>query len=380
MTERTEIAVLTSVHPRGDTRIRIREAGSLAKALDRTVTLFVQDGKGDSVEASGKIRIIDTGRPPARRAARMMLGVWRMWRAVRTAQPRVVHFHDPELIPLGVILKCFGCRVIYDVHEDLPRQVLTKYWLPAITRRPVSWATSACEWLAARVFDAIVPAEPIIAGRFPSHKSVLVQNFPILDELVATDGIPYKERPPHFTYVGGITVIRGIYEMIRATSLTSGKDGQEARLSLAGAFQPAGLLEKARAASGWDQVDFHGWADRKQVAGILGSVQAGLAVLHPTPRYQDNYPTKIFEYMAVSLPVIVSDLPLLRVIVNSTGCGLLVDPLDPQAIADAMQWILDHPAEAEAMGRRGREAVEKHYNWETEAEKLVSLYKKLLRA
>ena len=137
----------------------------------------------------------------------MMLGVWRMWRAVRRVRPQVVHFHDPELIPLGVILKCFGYRVVYDVHEDLPRQVLTKYWLPAVARWPVSWAMSACEWLAARIFDAIVPAEPVIARRFPPYKSVLVQNFPILDELVKTDSIPYKERPPHFTYVGGITVI-----------------------------------------------------------------------------------------------------------------------------------------------------------------------------
>ena len=378
--ERTEIAHLTSVHPRGDTRIRIREAGSLARTLGRAVTLLVQDGKGDSVEAGGKIRIIDTGPAPRGRPARMILGVWRMWRAVRRVQPQVVHFHDPELIPLGIVLKCFGYRVVYDVHEDLPRQVLTKYWLPAVARWPVSWAMSACEWVAARVFDAIVPAEPVIARRFPPYKSVLVQNFPILDELVKADSIPYKERPPHFTYVGGITVIRGIHEMIRATSLTSGKDGQETRLSLAGAFQPSGLLEEARAAPGWRQVDFHGWADREQVARIMGSVRAGLAVLHPTPRYHDNYPTKIFEYMAVSLPVIVSDLPLLRVIVDSTGCGLLVDPLDLRAIADAMQWILDNPEEAEAMGRRGRAAVEKHYNWETEAEKLVALYKKLLSA
>ena len=350
----------------------------MAKVLDRTVTLFVQDGKGDSVEAGGKIRIIDTGRPPATRAARMTLGVWRMWRAVRTARPRVVHFHDPELIPLGVILKCFGYSVIYDVHEDLPRQVLTKYWLPAVARRPVSWAVSACEWLAARIFDAIVPAEPIIARRFPPRKTTLVQNFPIPDELVLPDSIPCRERPPHFAYIGGISVIRGVCEIIQATGLTRGNDGQDARLSLAGAFQPPGLLDEVRSAPGWGQVDFHGWADRSQVAGILGNIQAGLAVLHPTPKYLDAWPTKMFEYMSVGLPVIVSDFPLWRGIVEDAGCGLLVDPLDPQAIADAMQWILDHPAEAEAMGRRGREAVEKHYNWETEAEKLVALYNKLL--
>ena len=378
MTERTEIAVLTSVHPRGDTRIRVREADALATSLGRTVSLFVQDGKGDCIEAGGKIRTIDTGQAPSGRLARMMLGVWRMWRAVRTARPRVIHFHDPELIPLGVILRCCGYRVVYDVHEDLPRQVLTKYWLPAIARWPISWTMSACEWLAARVFDAIVPAEPKIAGRFPPQKTTLVQNFPILDELVTTESIPYQERPPHFAYIGGITRIRGINEMITAISYTKRTEGQDTQLCLAGAFQPAALKEEVQASPGWRQVDFSGWADRKQVAGILGSVRAGLVVLRPTPKYLDAWPTKMFEYMSVSLPVIVSDFPLWRGIVENAGCGLLVDPLDPQAIADAMQWILDHPAEAEAMGRRGREAVEKHYNWETEAEKLVALYKKLL--
>lgn len=308
----------------------------------------------------------------------MTLGVLRLWRAVRRSRPLVVHFHDPELIPLGLVLKCFGYRVVYDVHEDLPRQVLTKYWLPAVARWPVSRAMSACEWLAARIFDAIVPAEPKIAGRFPSHKTTLVQNFPIADELVVADGIPYRERLPHFACIGGISVIRGIHEMIQATASARRADGQEARLCLAGVSQPAGLLAEARSAPGWGQVDFHGWADRRQVAAILGSVRAGLAVLHPTPKYLDAWPTKMFEYMSVGLPVIVSDFPLWRGIVEDAGCGLLVNPMDPQAIADAMQWILDHPEEAEAMGRRGRAAVEKHYNWETEAEKLVALYNKLL--
>ena len=376
--DQVKIAHLTSVHPRADTRIRVREVGSLAQAGPDPVVLFVQDGNGDSVEAGGKVRIIDTGPAPYGRLARMTLGVWRMWRTVHRLRPQVVHFHDPELMILGLVLKCLGCRIIYDVHEDLPRQVLTKYWIPAPARRPVAWMVAAMEWLAARVFDAIVPAEPKIAGRFPPHKTVLVQNFPILDELVRTGSPPYRDRPPHFAYIGGISAIRGIHEMINAINTSGGSEGQDIRLHLAGAVQPAGLLAEVQTLAGWQRVDFHGWADRAQVADILGSVRAGLAILHPTPKYLDAYPTKMFEYMSVGLPVIVSDFPLWRRIVDDAGCGLLVDPLDPQAIADAMKWILDHPAEAEAMGRRGREAIEQEYNWDTEAEKLVTLYNKLL--
>ena len=300
-----------------------------------------------------------------------------MWRAVHGLRPWVVHFHDPELIALGLVLKCSGYRVIYDAHEDVPRQVLTKYWLPAIARWPVSWAVSSVEWLAARALDAIVAAEPKIAGRFPSRKTTLVQNFPILDELVRARGRPYNRRPPHFAYIGGITRIRGVCEVTEALSRTGRKD---IRLCLAGVFQPDRLREEAEALPGWHQVDFYGWAHRSQVADILCEARAGLVVLHPTPKYVDAYPTKMFEYMSVGLPVIVSDFPLWRDIVERAGCGLLIDPLDPQAIADAMRWVLDHPAEAETMGRRGRQAVEERYNWNSEAGKLAALYRKVLLA
>ena len=373
--ETIKIAHVTSVHPRSDTRIRVREADSLAHAGLGPVALFVQDGNGDAREAGGKVRIVDTGPAPGGRLARMTLGVWRMGRAVHGLRPRVVHFHDPELMILGLVLKCLGYRVVYDVHEDLPRQVLTKYWIPAIARRPVAWAAAVTEWLAARVFDAIVAAEPKIAGRFPVHKTVLVRNYPIADELVKPETIPYDKRPPHFAYIGGISTLRGILEITSALSLTEKKD---TRLRLAGVFQPAGLKAEVETLPGWQQVEYSGWADRAQVADILGSVRAGLAILHPTPKYLDAWPTKMFEYMSVGLPVIVSDFPLWRRIVDDAGCGLLVDPLDQQAIAGAMQWVLDHPAEAAAMGRRGRTAVEKDYNWETEVEKLVALYDKLL--
>ena len=82
--------------------------------------------------------------------------------------------------------------------------------------------------------------------------------------------------------------------------------------------------------------------------------------------------------MAASLPVIASDFPLWRQIVDGAGCGLLVDPLDPKAIAGAIQWLLDNPHEAEAMGRRGRQAVATEYNWDRETRKLVALYNRML--
>jgi glycosyltransferase involved in cell wall biosynthesis len=78
--------------------------------------------------------------------------------------------------------------------------------------------------------------------------------------------------------------------------------------------------------------------------------------------------------MSAKLPVIASDFEAWRPFVEDHRCGLLVDPLDPGAIAGAMQWMLDHPEEARAMGVRGRAAVEEHYNWGQESKHLLDMY------
>ena len=366
----------TTVHPRSDTRIGVKETASLAEGMGGGVTLYVQDGKGPERDEISGFEVVDTGPPPQGRVRRMVLGAWRIYRAVRAARPRVAHFHDPELIPVGLALKLSGIKVVYDVHEDLPRQIFGKHWISPWLRRPVAWGAEAFEWLAGHAFDGVVAATPTIARRFPDHKTVTVQNFPILAELVAPDPVQYADRPPHFAYVGGITGIRGSREMVVAVG---GVAEPECRLQLAGGFSPTNHGDELEALPGWERVVFHGWASRPEVAAILGNVRAGLVVLHPTENYLDAYPVKMFEYMAAGLPVVASDFPLWREIVDGAGCGLLVDPLDPRAIANAMQWLLDHPNEAEAMGRRGREAVERQYNWTPEAEKLLALYERLLR-
>jgi glycosyltransferase involved in cell wall biosynthesis len=202
---------------------------------------------------------------------------------------------------------------------------------------------------------------------------VLVQNFPLLAELEPPE-TAVAPRQPHFAYVGGLARIRGAIEMVDALARLSSPD---IRLQMAGGF-PQDLGAELQSMPGWAKVDFVGWADRPTVARLLASCRAGLVLFHPEPNHVKAQPNKMFEYMAAGLPVIASDFPLWREIVEGAGCGLLVDPMDPQAIATAMQWIIDHPEEAAEMGRRGRAAVERTYNWEAESVKLVDLYRRLL--
>jgi glycosyltransferase involved in cell wall biosynthesis len=129
--------------------------------------------------------------------------------------------------------------------------------------------------------------------------------------------------------------------------------------------------------TGWDRVVEHGQLSRSAVAELLQGVQAGLVLFHPEPNHVEAQPNKLFEYMSAGIPVIASDFPLWRDLIERECCGLAVDPLDEAAIASAIEYVLTHPDEAEAMGRRGRLAVERTYNWQPQAHKLLDLYARI---
>lgn len=222
----------------------------------------------------------------------------------------------------------------------------------------------------------VVAATPSIARRFPRGTTVLVQNFPLLAELRVPQPTPFAARPPAVGFVGYISRERAAVEMVQAFGML---DPTSAQLELAGEFSPVELFDQVRKERGWALVTFHGLVDRTKMAELLGRVRAGLVLFHPLPNHVDAQPNKMFEYMSAGVPVIASDFPLWRQIIDGAQCGLLVDPGDPRAIAEAVRWVIAHPDEAEAMGRRGREAVEHTYNWDAEGARLVDAYRRVLR-
>lgn len=366
---------LTTVHCREDVRIYQKEVRSLARHFDANLVLIVADGNGDVVDEG--IQIIDLGSRFSSRTSRVLRGSLLAFRRIRlfALRPSIIHFHDPELIPLGIVLSLFGYRVIYDVHEDLPRDILSKAWIPSPARPLIGKLAALMEHFAAVIFNGILAATPTIARRFPSGKTALVQNFPMVSELHIPSADAYDSRGPRFIYVGGVAEIRGAKEMVNAIAQL---DYPDARLQIAGVFQPPELELDLAKMLGWQKIEYVGWKDRNSVAKLLASSRAGLVLLHPLINYVDALPVKMFEYMATGLPVIASDFPLWRKIIDSSDCGLLVDPFDIEAVAAAMGWILENAADAEQMGRRGRQAVEQIYNWDIEAKALFGLYVEIL--
>jgi glycosyltransferase involved in cell wall biosynthesis len=377
VTRAIKVAHMTSVHNAVDIRIFQKECRSLARAGFQVTSIGPHSG--DSVIDHVRIKSIERD---STRLARMTRTVRRVYREAVKQDADLYHFHDPELIPVGLLLRARGKLVIYDLHEDYPKDILSKGYLPAWSRGSISWLMKQLELSSCRHFSALVTVTPSIADRFyrVNKRTIVVHNFPSTKDLVLNR--PYRSwesRRQSVAYVGGIMATRGIREMVKAMSLLP--RSLPATLELAGPHpegEPA--VEELATQPGWERVRHHGFVDQTSTFEILHQTRAGLVLFHPIPNHMEAMPQKIFEYMGAGLPVIASDFPLWRRILGDAGCGMFVDPQDPQSIARAIEYILSNPAQAEEMGRRGREAVLKNYNWDGQAQKLVQLYTDLLDA
>lgn len=222
------------------------------------------------------------------------------------------------------------------------------------------------------LLDGIIVANPEQAGPFPRTKTQIVQNFPTLTEMVPSPDLPYESRKRRAVYVGRLSETRGIRQMVAAAGLV--KD-PEFRLVLGGKFVPDAIKEDVADDPGWEKVEYLGEIDRKTLVKVYNESRLGLVVMHPTPSFLSNQPVKLFEHMLARLPSVVSDFTNYRKYVAEIDAGLVVNPLDPSQIADAIQWLLDHPEDAQRMGHNGQKAIIENYNWEAEAEKMVKFYR-----
>ena len=362
---------LTSVHDALDVRIFHKECKSLAQGGQYEVVVVAPDERTGVIDGV-TLRSVS---PVQGRAARATLGIFRVFREARRQRADVYHFHDPELVLVGLLLQAFGSKVIYDIHEDYSQVIHHKPYIPRLVRRPLAWISTQVENFAARRFSALVAATPAIGARFEklNRNTVVIHNFPDLKEM--TDCPDTARANADFAYVGLIGRQRGMAEVVEALGLLPGE--LNATLKLAGWYSPPEFRNDMVNLAGWKRVEDLGLLQRPAVRELLSKATAGVVLCYPRPELADALPTKLFEYMAMGIPVIASDFPLMRQIVLRNECGLLVDPQDPRAIADAMEFLIRHPEEAAKMGERGRQAAHHQYNWQHEEKILLQLYSTL---
>lgn len=370
----TRVAHLTSVHAEGDPRIVHKECRTLVDAGYDVVLVVPRASDAGPSDAPVRVHAVPL---PASRRERFLRTTRQVYRAALEEDAALYHFHDPELIPIGLLLKLRGRRVIMDVHEDLPRQIAAKPWIHERLRGPVAMAAEVAERIAAAAFDGIVAAAEVIAPHFPADKTILARNFPMLDNFEVADPIPWAERDNVVAYVGALTELRGARKLVEAIALVPERLG--ARLVLAGRFGPASLEAELRRLPGWRRTEYRGWLGRAEIRDLLGRAKIGANLLHPVPQYLGP-PSglKLPEYMVSNLVVLMSDFPRWYEFLDRHGGGVFVDPLDERAIAARITELLDDPVGSAAIAGRGMESARRHLNWASEGRRLTELYERVL--
>lgn len=363
---------LSTVHPWDDNRICRKICASLAEA-GYDVVLMAREANSDaSVVPEGvELHVLPNPRNRIFRGL-MSLGVWKRARRLR---PDIIHFHDPELIPAALLLRFMGYKTIYDVHEDYPEKIKTKTWLPAPLRLICSIGMKILESLGSACFSSTFVVTDHLQERFSNGKTRLLRNYPLRSETLPVHLDKPAPLPRPLIYVGGLDAERGLVEMLKGFEAANTPCRS---LELLGTTPDPAMNLHLDSASKSDRIVVHGWCTREVVKNRLTNALAGLVLLQATETYVESLPTKMFEYMAAGVPVIASDFPLWRRIIETHGCGILVDQSSPADVGAAIDWMYENPEDARKMGENGRRAIRDQLNWESESTKLHQVYAGIL--
>ena len=294
--------------------------------------------------------------------------------------PDLYHVHEPEL--LGPVLAVAGPHpIVWDVHESYLDVLMDRHWIPKWARPVVRTAWDIRERQLVRRCAGVVVVTDLIAPRYRAihDKVVVVANFPILSE--PPRAVPPSNRAPSCVFTGTIAPNRGILQVIQALAVLK-RRGTVVMLHLAGNEALKGFIERLILESDSlgirDQIIYHGFLSKAQTMELHRKASIGL-VPH-LPGYGNSlaaWPVKMFEFMAMGLPLVYSNIPNHLEITRGLEVGIAVDPTKPEAIADGI-GLANDPVLIRQLGENGWLAVRDRFNWGVETAKLLALYREIL--
>ncbi|SOY82778.1 WbpH [Cupriavidus taiwanensis] len=364
-----KVCHFSSVHRVNDIRVFHKECRTLTTGYDVSLVACpaeVPSGSGVSVitlqSKGGRLR-------------RMLTGALNAYSAAKAQKADLYHFHDPELLPYGLLLKTFtGARVVYDSHECYPDDILTKEWIPLPLRKVIASAFRVLEDFVVKRLDLVVAATSHIEERFKpvARRTVTINNYPLLEEFVQAQS--QEVAKDGFCYVGAISHVRGILPLMDSLDFVD----RGIRFYLAGTFASADIEAQVKGHRNWDRVTYLGQVSRREISEVYSKSFAGIVNFLPAPNHIYSQPNKLFEYMSAGIPVVCSNFDLWRSVVETGECGICVDPSSPRALAEAVNAIHGDSSLWSAYSSNGRRLIEEKYSWNREGQRLLQSYDEVL--
>lgn len=358
---------------RNDARVFLRQCLSLKRA-GHDVSIVTNDGAPDEILEGIPITSCQVRWP---RWKVLAAAKHQFMDEVVRADAEVYQLHSPELLPLVRPLKRLGKAVVYDAHEDLPRHLLEKEWVPSPFRRPLGFAAERYLRRALQQVDDVVSPHSHVVEHLQRTvgKGTLVANFPLVKDLPQMTEADFAARPAVVCYSGTVYRHSNQEATLEALSRLPG-----VRYRVAGYISES-HRQALNQSPGAGQVEYLGRIGQAELRALYTSSVAGLALidyrLNQGGRRGSYAVNKVFEYMEAALPLICTDYTLWRDIVDRYECGVCVSPGSVEDIRAAIEYLVSDRARAFRMGQNGRRAVLEEFNWASEERKYLAVFERL---
>lgn len=362
-----KVAHLTTVHPLNDNRIFYKECKTLIEN-GYDVSLIIAGNKSGIING---IKIIGFNKENGRIKRFFKTSFFDLIKVCKKVDADIYHFHDPEIIFAGMYLKLIGKKVIYDIHENNPASILSKPYIRfKLIKILISKVFNVFEQIAVKFFDALVTARPDITKRFVHKQIITLRNFPILPELDNLKEINIKKEKPIVIYVGGMTKLRGLLQLIDAFEKMD-----NCELWLLGPINDEDIARRISSAS--KNIRYFGVVEPYEVFSYIQYADIGIITFLEAPNHINTLATKPFEYMACGKPMIMSNFDYWKD--TYKDCSLYVDPCNSKDILEKVKFLLSNKKLMSKMSEKNVYLSINEFNWELESKKLINLYERIAK-
>lgn len=368
-----KVFIFTSLHNWDDVRIYQKQAKSLALKYEvelHAVANF-KHKKIDNINVYGLNKI-------SKRYLRPLNWGVLLYRALKS-DAEVFHFHDPELLPIGVMIKFLKKKkVIYDAHENVKLTILNREWINEKIRKPLSRAFDRYEKRISKKLDRVVTVLDEIAEDFIKEgiNTIVVKNFQI------DVGIPKKDimkgKEIKIAYAGSISSIRGTLELVESFKYIP---YDNVHLDIIGEFSSEDIkkhiMDNVKRDS---RIKYKGVVSYHEAQGILKDSDIGVVSYKPGPNHDFCLPNKIFEYMSAGVPIVATRIKYWENNFKRYNNILFIDEVKAKSIAEGIIYLIENKEEANRMGQAGYKAYKENFTWQGEEKKLLLMYEELLKS
>ncbi|MFV8826383.1 glycosyltransferase family 4 protein [Alkalihalobacterium sp. APHAB7] len=369
-----KVCVITTVHNAYDGRIYHKQCKSFVKGGYEVKLIAPKPEKrieDDSVD------LLPIDKPSGK--IKRMLQTFKVIGLAKKTKADIYHFHDPELLFVGVTLRLLTRKsVIFDVHEHYPNAIMSKPYLSSKLKPIIRGCYDIVEKIALPLLSGVIYTTSEIGKRYGKYKSCKIENYPLKEMFPERDN---QKDPNQIIYLGGMTLIRGVKELVQAFALVV-KENPKAKLIFVGFFESATfekeVMDDIQSLNLQDAVEFKGRVPYTDIESFLAQASIGVIPYLPVPNHLVCLPNKMFEYMASEIAVVASDFPNYREVIEGSNGGVVVDPTQPQSIAKGILELLQDQNELKERQKQANEAFRNSFNWEAEEKKLLTFYKDIL--